>query len=169
MEKEPLPTSEAPMQIFRVQKSRWFLIAPMVLLITAGLLLLLGLILFNPGQSVNVWIQFGAFIIGLAAFSIGALVIWLDWNNTYYILTSQTVERLSGFISKNRTYMSLYDLSKIECRIGIMGRLFNFGTVVLESETTELPLYIVGIDSPYQIIDLVRSARARVSTEQRPK
>jgi len=168
MAKETLPKSDSPMIIFRVQKSRWFLIGPLAALLIAAILLITLLIAFNPAQGVNVWIQLGLFGVGVFGFIIAAIVVWLDWNNTYYILTTQTVERVTDFVTHNKTYMSLYDLAKIECRTGIMGGIFDFGTVVLESETSETPLYLTGVGSPTEIVNLIRQARAHVGEIRGP-
>src|SRR5690348_7963610 len=119
MATETLPHAESPMIIFRVRKSRLFLIAPLAALSIAALLLVTLMLIFNPGGGISVGVQLVIFAIGVVGFGIGALVVYIDWSSTYFILTSQTVERTTEFITRSRTYMSLYDLAKIESRTGL--------------------------------------------------
>ncbi len=108
-------------------------------------------------------------VIGLVliGFGVGALIILLDWFSTHYILTNKTVEVISGFFTHNRTYVSLHDLSKVEAKVGILGRALGYGTIVIESETAERRLILHGIPSPYQVIDLIREARSEIAGTDR--
>ncbi len=163
MSHDVLPHSDDPMIIFRVRKSEWFIIGPMIFVGLGALLLVIMLLLVTPAQSIPPLFQVGIYVIIMFGFVVAGLIVYLDWVNTEYILTSSTIEKITGFVTKNKTYMSLHDLSRVESRIGIMGRMFNFGTVVVESETSESPLFLPGTADPNKIVDLIRSARTNVA------
>lgn len=167
MHEDLLPRTEDPMIIFRVRKSEWFIIGPLFFVGLGALLLVAMLLLVTPAQTISPFLQVGIYLIIVFGFVVAGLIIYLDWTNTEYILTSSTIEKITGFVTKNKTYMSLHDLSRVESRIGIMGRMFNYGTVVVESETSESPLYLPGTADPNKIVDLIRSARANVAGSDR--
>lgn len=162
MTHDMLPQSDDPMIIFQVRKSEWFVIGPLFFVGVTAVLLIGALYTSNLATSLDPFLQVLVFLIVMFGFAVAALITYLDWVNTYYVLTSHTIEKVSGFVTKNKTYMSLHDLSKIEARIGILGRAFDFGTVELESETSETPLHLVGVSDPNKIINLVRAARSHV-------
>ncbi len=160
---ELLPQSEKPMVLFRVRKSKIFLIWPLVMVIFAGILLLsmyfyLVSSIFSDPYTIGM-----IAILIFVCFTFAGFVVVIDWLTTYYVLTEQTIEVQKEFFSYNKTYMSLHDLSRIECQSGIIGHTFDFGSVEIESETSERPMHLRGVQSPHQVIDLIRQARAHVA------
>ncbi len=106
---------------------------------------------------------FVGIVIILIVFAGAALVVIVDWLTTFYVLTTHTIEVVREFYDYSRTYVSLHDLSRVECKSGMRGHLFNYGTVTVESETTERPLVFTGVSSPQNVADLIRQARGHVA------
>ncbi|MFA6082360.1 MAG: PH domain-containing protein [Patescibacteria group bacterium] len=162
-----LPTSDKPMQIFKVHKSRWFLVGPMAVFFLVGL----GLIGVFLNISNGLDLSYGA--IGLVilvivfCICIIAFIILMDWYSTYYILTESTIEVIEGFITHQKKYISLHDLSRVEGHAGIIGQLLNYGTITLESETSERTVILHGVSSPDSVIDLIRHSRAHVANSDK--
>lgn len=158
---EDLPRAESLMVIFHVHKSKWFIITPLFLGVVAFILLN-----FVVWTSPDITMSMAGLIsmVLLFVFLLSGFIIWADWNTTHYILTGHTLEKETGFITRTKTYISLHDLSKIECSTGILGDLFNYGTIFVESETSETPLYLKGVPSPHRVMELIREARSNVPT-----
>jgi hypothetical protein len=160
---ENLPRSDQPMLIFRKRKSAWFLILPLSFLFLC-IVLMIWVYLSIVGQFIIDPIL-NLLVISLIIFGIGVaiVIVLLDWANTYYILTDATVEVIRNFVTQSKIYVSLHDLSRVEGKIGILGTLLNFGTITIESETTERKIVLSGVSDSNQIIDLIREARAHVA------
>lgn len=158
-----LPRSEQPMVIFKIRKSYWFLILPLGFLLLC-VILMVGVYLSVIGQyETNAMFNLLVSLLLLLGIGVAATIVLLDWMNTYYILTDSTIEVVRNFVTQTKIYVSLHDLSRIEGKIGILGSVLNYGTVTIESETTERIIPLVGVPNPNQIIDLIRHARAHVA------
>lgn len=162
MPHESMPKAEAPMVIFRTRKSRWFLILPLVATTLAATVFIMAFLYGAQSLLPNAFLQAGLTFLLMAVFTFSILVILIDWYNTLYTLTDNTIEKSTGFITSTTTYLSLHDLSRIDCETGIIGHMLGFGTVVVESETSERPLVLQGVPDPHNVIQHIRHARSHV-------
>jgi uncharacterized membrane protein YdbT with pleckstrin-like domain len=160
---ENLPKSDQPMLIFKKRKSFWFIVLPLAFLFLC--IVLMSLVYLSISGQYNIDPILNLLVISLLVFGVGvaAVIVVLDWANTYYILTDATIEVIRSFVTQTKTYVSLHDLSRIEGKIGILGYIFNYGTITIESETTERTIVLSGVSDSNQIIDLIREARAHVA------
>lgn len=148
------------MQIFKVHRSKWFLIWPLALISVMCVSLIIAIwVLGEIDPAYSAMLS----VIILIAFLVANFIVWADWNSTIYILTDHTIEKVGGFITRTKTYISLHDLSRIQCKTGILGEVFNYGTISIESETAETPFELSGVHAPSEVMDLIRQARAHAS------
>lgn len=160
---QPLPHADQPMVIFKIRKSHWFLLGPVIVTAITTLFFISLVLSVVQNVTASIFVQSTIALIFLMVFGVALLVIWIDWHTTFYILTDHTIEKVSGFGTRSTTYLSLHDLSRIDCQTGLLGRVLNYGKIVVESETTEKPLVMPGVPDPNAIMNLIRQARAHVA------
>lgn len=64
------------------------------------------------------------------------LVIFLEWLYTKYYLTNLRLVEKRGVIGKTIVSISLDKVQDVKCKFGIIGRIFNFGDLEVESSGT---------------------------------
>jgi uncharacterized membrane protein YdbT with pleckstrin-like domain len=64
------------------------------------------------------------------------LIIFLDWICTNYYLTNLRLIEERGIIGKRIIMAPLNKVQDITCKFGIMGRIFGFGNLEIESAGT---------------------------------
>ena len=69
-------------------------------------------------------------------FSFISLIIFLDWWHTRFYLTNLRVVKVRGIIGKTYNTIRLFNIEDISYNFGLIGWLFNFGTLVIESAGT---------------------------------
>ena len=78
------------------------------------------------------WIFFGLLL--LAAFGLGLLLwlwAWLVYRSTELAVTNKRIITKAGFIQRNTTEMFLEKVESIQVDQGIMGRMFDFGSITV--------------------------------------
>jgi hypothetical protein len=65
---------------------------------------------------------------------------WVDWGNDFYIITNKRVVWLEKVVAlyDSRQEAALRNILSVESRIGALGRVFNFGDVVVRAFTTQI-------------------------------
>jgi len=112
--------------IFRVHP-HWLYVA-----IPEFALAILGLIFLSLAYWLPLWLL--ALFIGALAFAI--LVFFLDWLCINYYLTSLRLIEERGIIGKRIVIIPLDRVQDVTCRFGILGRVFGFGDLEIESAGT---------------------------------
>lgn len=84
---------------------------------------------------------------GLSFFLLIA-IIFLDWLNNRLIVTNLKVARQRGIIGKTIMEIGLNQIQDIRVSFGILGRIFGFGTLEIESAGTFGKIIFRGIPSP---------------------
>jgi len=89
-------------------------------------------------------------IIWLAALAMIGRVIWqiLEWNNDRFIVTSRRIMLVTGLITRKVAMMPLPRVTDMTYNRSLMGRIFGWGTFVVES---------AGQDQALRVIDRVPS------------
>jgi uncharacterized membrane protein YdbT with pleckstrin-like domain len=75
-----------------------------------------------------------ALSIGALAFAI--LMVFLDWICTNYYLTNLRLMEEGGIIGKRIMFVPLNKVQDVTCKFGILGKIFNFGDLEIESAGT---------------------------------
>lgn len=84
------------------------------------------------------------------------IVFFLGWLNTIYLLTNKRVQRQSGIIGKKSSAIALSDVQATRVEQGILGRIFGYGDVLVESASFQIAVALKAISNPHnkkQLID----------------
>ena len=111
-----------------------------------------------PGEAVkyearvSVWSLWGWIVLGLATISfvfglVFFFIAFLKWWSTELAITDRKVVAKYGLISRQTVEILLPRIESIHVQQSFIGRIFNFGTVVL-SGTGSAQAPIVGISNP---------------------
>jgi len=65
-----------------------------------------------------------------------SLVLYLDWKFNRLYLTNQRLIKERGIIGKRFMAIGLDKIQNITCSFGILGRIFGFGNLIIESAGT---------------------------------
>jgi len=103
--------------------------------------------------AVSLWSLLPLFILGallLPAFGIGLLLfLWayIEYKTTELAFTNKRVIAKSGFIRRQTVELNLVKVESLQVNQGIVGRIFNFGTLVISGAgNPQAP--IKGISNP---------------------
>jgi len=123
-----------------------------VLLFSLGLIILVWLILILlPKLFLGVIEKRAVILLFSFAFSFIALVIFLDWWYTRFYLTNLRVIKVRGIIGKTYSTIYLLNIQDISFNFGLIGWLFNFGTLVIESAGTYGKITFNYLPSPKKV------------------
>ena len=78
------------------------------------------------------WILFGLLL--LPAFGLGLLLwlaAWIIYVSTELAITNKRIISKSGLIQRNTTEMFLEKVESVQVEQGILGRLFDFGSITI--------------------------------------
>lgn len=151
---------------FMARKHPFFLmrnlILPLLLLLAAMVLFVIVMV-----SRMGLWTAVGVAGLGLAAF---LWVGWsiLDWSNDYYLVTNQRVvwlEKIVG-IYDSRDEASLSTLLSVSVNTDQLGRIFDYGDVVMRTYTG--PIIFHHVNHPNLVAPIIEEHwfRARVSSKE---
>jgi len=83
------------------------------------------------------------------------VVIFLDWICTDYYLTSLRLIEERGIIGKRIMSIWLERVQDVVCRFGILGRIFGFGDIEIESAGTEGKIVFNNLPSPRTLAGVI--------------
>jgi uncharacterized membrane protein YdbT with pleckstrin-like domain len=86
-----------------------------------------------------------------------SLVLYLDWKFNRLYLTNLRLIQERGIIGKRRMSIRLENIQDITCEFGISGKIFNFGSLVIESAGKEGKMVFQGIPSPTVIKRMIEN------------
>lgn len=79
---------------------------------------------------------------------------------TRYIITTTSVSMRFGIIARNITRVRIVDIRSIKLKQSIIGRLFNFGSVIIgTADTSESEVVLKDVANPADILALIESQR----------
>ena len=85
------------------------------------------------------------------------LIIYLDWKFNRLYLTNLRLIKERGIIGKRFMAIGLDKIQDIACSYGILGRIFGFGNLIIESAGTEGKMIFEGMPKPKRIKDFIES------------
>jgi uncharacterized membrane protein YdbT with pleckstrin-like domain len=78
-------------------------------------------------------------------------VMYLDWKFNRLYLTNQRLIKERGIIGKRFMAIGLNKIQDITCSFGILGRIFGFGNLIIESAGTYGRMVFEGLPKPKRI------------------
>lgn len=82
---------------------------------------------------------------------------YLDWKFNRLYLTDFRLIKERGIIGKRYVSISLDKIQDITCDFGILGRIFNYGSLTIESAGTEGKMVFQGIPLPIVIKRMIEN------------
>ena len=141
--------------IFKTNPHWLFVVAPEAALAILGILILKYFPSFLPEQiQLEQWLLmfFGA------SWSIVMIVIFLDWICIKYYLTNLRLVEERGIIGKRIMTIWLDKVQDVTCKFGILGRIFGFGDIEIESAGTYGKIVFEFLPSPWRLQDKIERA-----------
>lgn len=102
------------------------------------------------------------YILALFAFFFLTLIFYLDWKFNRLYLTNQRLIKERGIIGKRFMAIGLDKIQDITCSFGILGRIFGFGDLVIESAGTYGKMTFEGLPNPKKIKWRIEKERSRL-------
>ncbi len=109
---------------------------------TLGALVLAGALLLETVHPLVVGLPVDLFLMGYA------LYFHLQRNKTHYILTNQNLTVETGIISKAATHIPLAKVQDVTVKRNLIDRIFNIGSIVVESAGASGRIPEINVDSP---------------------
>ena len=103
------------------------------------------------------------YILALFAFFFLTLVFYLDWKFNRLYLTNQRLIKERGIIGKRFMAIGLDKIQDITCIYGILGRIFGFGNLIIESAGTYGKMIFEGLPKPKRIKWKIEKAGSALS------
>lgn len=147
--------------IFEIRPSVFILFAELLGLV----ILIAGIIsLFYFSGLANTIFYLVAGAVGVFA----TIVMFLYWRSTVYILTSKRVENRIGIFGSREEEISHDDIQAVDVHQSILGKIFNFGTVMIKAAGASREVDFTNVASPKQIANRIEDLAIEASRRKRP-
>jgi len=116
----------------------------------------------SPANSSLLWIAFGGVVLAIIIF----LYHWVGWYFTVYIVSNQRVrqDRQKGLFNSSVIEVALDKIQNIAVeKRGLMGNMFNYGTLVLQTSVGDLVVTMV--PKPMEVREKLQKATNRYKGE----
>lgn len=141
------------------------LIIPIIFFLGSIPLLSIGIAEYGASQQIPTafWMGLGIAMISL----LGAIWVWLDWGNDYYIVTNQRVVWIEKIllIYDSRDEAALYNVLSTDVYAPFFGQIFNFGDVFARTFTGQIAMK--NSANPYVVASYVDGLRRRAEQLQK--
>jgi len=84
------------------------------------------------------------------------LAISVIWVNQFYEIMPGKIVHRRGVFKKQKTVYECAHVQRIELKQGFIGKLLNFGTLILYSPALDKEVYLVNIDSPEKYLNIIQ-------------
>jgi uncharacterized membrane protein YdbT with pleckstrin-like domain len=108
------------------------------------ILIILGAIFLIFAFALPIWVL----IVFVGAWIFAMLMIFLDWLSINYYLTNLRLIEERGIIGKRIMFIPLDKVQDIKCKFGILGQIFGFGDLKIESAGTYGKIIFSSITNP---------------------
>lgn len=157
-----------------VRQSIFFLLLKLLFLETVASTLIIGFHLFlstsnlqNISQNTMDIFNIPLFIILVVLKTIFVIYVIVAWLEEYYEITPIEVVHRKGFIFKREERYTLEHIGSITLEQGILGRIFNFGSLKLFDWALEKNINIYLIHSPLKYHSILEKLVPEADTEKK--
>ena len=146
---DPVPLLTDEQVIFSVHPSLLPVVALVVGIVLAGGLLSVLFEAIGIADTLGVpsFRQLGI-VLPLLVAGLVSLLVFLNWLNTIYTLTTLRVQWEFGILGEQVRNIATGDIEAVQVDQGLIGRIFNFGDIVIRSAAQPIPIRFVQITSP---------------------
>ena len=141
--------------IFKTNPHWLFVVAPEVAMAIMGIMILKYFSFFLPDQ---IQLQQWLLVFFGASWGFVMIIIFLDWICTKYYLTNLRLIEERGIIGKRIVSIWLNKVQDVTCKFGILGRIFCFGNIEIESAGTYGKIVFGGLPSPSELKNKIGNA-----------
>ena len=141
--------------IFKTHPHWLFVVVPEVGLVAVGILVFKYLPFLLEGQAI---LQQTILLFLGAAWSFVITVIFLDWICINYYLTNMRLIEERGIIGKRIMSIWLDKVQDVTCKFGILGRIFGFGDIEIQSAGTYGKIVFSFLPSPRKLREEIERA-----------
>jgi uncharacterized membrane protein YdbT with pleckstrin-like domain len=141
--------------IFKVNPHWLYVVVPITAMIVISSIYLYLIFLFLPGNiPIFKWLP----LLFITASLFLIIVIFLNWFCIRYYLTNIRLIAEKGIIGKRIMSIRLSKVQDVTCEFGVLGRIFGFGDVTIESAGTYGKLTFSFIPAPVKIKQAIEKA-----------
>lgn len=145
----PLPLLANENVVFKVKSSVFVLVVKIIGLALLDVLLTYIFIKFDIAktlglESYSMWINLAPTI----AIGMVAIIIFLDWLTTQYMLTNRRVEVTRGIFGTSSQSMSVDKINSVYEQESLPGIIFKYGTLVIKSASLGFQITFFDISDP---------------------
>lgn len=97
----------------------------------------------------------------LAVNLITFLYLFISWHHMYYIISSNGISSSKGIISKKTNSIDTPAIRSIKVQQSILGKIFNYGTIILESPLLSEKFLMRDLPNPHRHASLIEKARMK--------
>jgi uncharacterized membrane protein YdbT with pleckstrin-like domain len=90
--------------------------------------------------------------------------ISLKWVNEYYEIRKEDIAQVTGILSKTEKSYPYRDIQSVTIHQGILGRLFNYGSVHLYIPTLGYDLSFNEVTKPGEFVDQIKKANPNIKS-----
>lgn len=147
--------------IFEIRPS-FFILASQILALVVGTGFLLALFYFSTLATPIFYIVVGFVGIFIAG------ILFLNWRAAVYRLTNKRVENRVGFFGSREEEISHDDIQAVDVQQSNVGKIFNFGTVMIKAAGASREVDFTNVASPKQIANRIEDLAILASRRKRP-
>ncbi len=89
------------------------------------------------------------------------ICLFLGWNYRYYVISQDGISSNTGVVFRKTKSIDIPSIRSISINQGFFGRIFNYGTIVLESPVLSEKFYMHYLPTPFRHATLIENARAK--------
>lgn len=98
------------------------------------------------------------YAIGLVIFIIGLIIRIFLWTNKFYVINKDTIAFHEGIIFSKRKMYSLEETRIVTLRQNALGKILNYGTVMIFNPIINQDIVLKDILNPRLIADILQAA-----------
>ena len=136
--------------IFKTNPHWLFIVIPIATIFIFWIIYLLFICSFIGTVLLDEFVNFCILISSFASVFL-IVILYLDWRFNRLYLTNLRLIKEKGIIGKRFMSIRLDNVEDITCTFGILGRIFGFGDLIIESAGTSGKMVFKGMPKPRKI------------------
>jgi uncharacterized membrane protein YdbT with pleckstrin-like domain len=142
--------------IFKVHPHWLYVFFPELVLVILGFIVL--------GFAFHAKLPYWIMAVFTVLWSFPMLIVFLEWLSVNYYLTNLRLIEERGIIGKRIMFVPLNKVQDITCKFGILGRIFGFGDLEIESAGTYGKIIFSFIPNPIRKKEEINKAILKFET-----